>query len=104
MIAICPRPVPTSTTSPRFSCLPTAAKPDLGVITGDFVCHSQKFLDELHTVISSIEAPTICVLGNHDHWSGADEVERTLVNARALVLRNQHTVVHVRHQALQVVG
>jgi len=81
-----------------------AAKPDLVVITGDFVCHSQKFLDELHTVISSIEAPTICVLGNHDHWSGADEVERTLVNARALVLRNQHTVVHVRHQALQVVG
>jgi hypothetical protein len=68
------------------------------------VCHSQKFLDELHTVISSIEAPTICVLGNHDHWSGADEVERTLVSARALVLRNQHTVVHVRHQPIQVVG
>ena len=33
-----------------------AAKPDLCVITGDFVCHSQKFLDELYEVISAIEA------------------------------------------------
>jgi predicted MPP superfamily phosphohydrolase len=81
-----------------------AAKPDLCVITGDFVCHSQKFLDELYEVISAIEAPTICVLGNHDHWSGADEVEQTLTRARALVLRNQHTVIHVRHQRLQIVG
>ncbi len=80
------------------------AKPDLVVITGDFVCHSQKFLDELHYIISSIEAPCICVLGNHDHWSGADEVEQTLTRARALVLRNQHTVIHVRHQRMQIVG
>jgi predicted MPP superfamily phosphohydrolase len=81
-----------------------AARPDLVVITGDFVCHSQKFLDELHTVISAIEAPCICVLGNHDHWSGADEVEATLVRARALVLRNQNTIIHVRHQRMQIVG
>ncbi len=81
-----------------------AAEPDLVVITGDFVCHSQKFLDELGEVIGAIQAPTICVLGNHDHWSGSDEVEETLVRARALVLRNQNTVVHVRHQRLQIVG
>ena len=81
-----------------------AAMPDLVVITGDFVCHSQKFLDELYTVINAIAAPCICVLGNHDYWSGADEVQETLERAGALVLRNQHTVVHVRHQALQVVG
>ncbi len=84
--------------------LTNAAKPDLVVITGDFVCHSQKFLDELHAVISAIEAPCICVLGNHDHWSGADEVAATLTRARALVLRNQHTILHVRHQRIQIVG
>jgi hypothetical protein len=81
-----------------------AAKPDLVVITGDFVCHSQKFLDELGSVVGALEAPTVCVLGNHDHWSGSDEVEQTLVRARALVLRNQNTIVHVRHQRLQIVG
>jgi predicted MPP superfamily phosphohydrolase len=81
-----------------------AANPDLVVITGDFVCHSQRYLDELYEVISGIEAPTICVLGNHDYWSGADEVARTLERARALVLRNQNTVIHVRHQRMQIVG
>lgn len=81
-----------------------AAKPDLVVITGDFVCHSQKFLDELHEVVASIEAPCVCVLGNHDYWSGADEVAHTLERARALVLRNQNTVLHVRHQGIQIVG
>jgi predicted MPP superfamily phosphohydrolase len=81
-----------------------AAKPDLVVITGDFVCHSQKFLDELHAIVSAIESPVICVLGNHDYWSGAEEVEATLVRARALVLRNQNTILHVRHQSLQIVG
>jgi len=81
-----------------------ATRPDLVVITGDFVCHSQKFLDELGAVISAIEAPCICVLGNHDHWSGADEVEATLTRARALVLRNQNTIIHVRHQRIQIVG
>ena len=36
-----------------------AAKPDLVVITGDFVCHSQKFLDELHTVIKVTRDPSV---------------------------------------------
>ncbi len=80
------------------------AKPDLVVITGDFVCHSLKFLGELEQVIAAIEAPCVCVLGNHDHWADADEVERALLRARALVLRNQNTVVHVRHQRLQIIG
>jgi predicted MPP superfamily phosphohydrolase len=81
-----------------------AARPDLVVITGDFVCHSQKFLDELYEIVSAIEAPCICVLGNHDYWAGADEVAHTLERARALVLRNQSTVFHVRHQRMQIVG
>jgi len=44
------------------------------------------------------------VLGNHDHWSGADEVKRTLVRAGAEVLSNQHTILTVRHQRIQLVG
>lgn len=81
-----------------------AARPDLVVITGDFVCHSQKFLDELEHVLRLFAAPTICVLGNHDHWSGADEVARTIARAGATLLRNQWTRVELRGQALQIVG
>ncbi|HSQ65246.1 MAG TPA: metallophosphoesterase [Polyangiaceae bacterium] len=81
-----------------------AAKPDFVFITGDFVCHSQRFLDQLETIIAAFTSPVVCVLGNHDHWSGADEVRHSLQRAGALVLDNQHTTLQVRHQRLQVVG
>jgi len=78
--------------------------PDLVVITGDFVCHSQLYLDQLEEVISGFGAPVICVMGNHDHWSGAEEVRRALRRSGAEVLDNRHTVITLRHQRLQVVG
>jgi predicted MPP superfamily phosphohydrolase len=84
--------------------LTNAAKPDLVVITGDFVCHSQLFLDQLVDVLASIEAPTIGVLGNHDYWSGADEVARALKRAGVELLKNQNTVVELRKQRIQIVG
>lgn len=81
-----------------------AESPDLVVITGDFVCHSQLYLDQLVETLSRITAPTIAVLGNHDYWSGADEVSWALDRARVLVLKNAHTTLTLRGQQLQVVG
>jgi predicted MPP superfamily phosphohydrolase len=79
-------------------------KADLVVMTGDFVCHSQEYLDALEEIVGSIKAPVIGVLGNHDHWSGAAEVRRALRRARVEVLDNAHTIVTIRGQRLQVVG
>jgi predicted MPP superfamily phosphohydrolase len=79
-------------------------QPDLIVITGDFVCHSQLYLDQLEEVVSGFGAPVVCVLGNHDHWSGADEVRCSLRRAGAEVLDNAWTTVTLRHQRLQLVG
>jgi predicted MPP superfamily phosphohydrolase len=79
-------------------------RPDLVVITGDFVCHSQKFLDALRAVISSIQAPVYCVLGNHDYWSGAEEVRQSLRRAGAEVLRNDVSTITIRGQKLQILG
>jgi predicted MPP superfamily phosphohydrolase len=84
--------------------LTNAAEPDLVVITGDFVCHSQLYLDALTEVVSRFDAPVVCSLGNHDYWSGAGEVRRALDRAGALVLDNAHTVLEIRHQRLSVVG
>jgi predicted MPP superfamily phosphohydrolase len=84
--------------------LTNAQHPDLVVITGDFVCHSQLYLDQLTEIIRSFHAPVIGVLGNHDYWAGADEVRLALERSGALVLRNQHTTVTMRHQRLQIVG
>ncbi len=79
-------------------------RPDLVVITGDFVCHSLLFLEQLEAVIRGFEAPVIGVLGNHDHWSGAAEVARVLRRAGALVLENQNTTVNFGKGPLQIVG
>lgn len=80
------------------------AMPDFVAITGDFVCHSQKFLDALRAVISAIRAPVFAVLGNHDHWSGAPEVRAALRRAGAEVLDNVVTTFTVRGQRMQILG
>ncbi len=84
--------------------LTNAQEPDLVALTGDFVCHSQLYLDQLEEIVRGFAAPVVCVMGNHDHWSGADEVRRVLRRAGAEVLDNRHTVITLRHQRLQVVG
>ena len=81
-----------------------AEKPDLVVLTGDFVCHSQLYLDQVTDVVRAFEAPVIAVLGNHDHWSGADEVQHALERGGVEVLRNRHTIITLRGERLQVVG
>ena len=73
-------------------------------ITGDFVCHSQLWLDALAELIARYHAPVVCVLGNHDHWSGGEEVRRTLLRAGAGVLDNVHTTITLRGERLQLVG
>jgi predicted MPP superfamily phosphohydrolase len=81
-----------------------AGQPDVVVITGDFVCHSQVYLDDLTDVVSKIEAPVFASLGNHDHWAGAESVRKALVKGGAEVLDNVHTTLEVGHQRLQLVG
>jgi uncharacterized protein len=81
-----------------------AERPHLVAITGDFVCHSQRYLGDLEETIRTFDAPVVAVLGNHDHWSGAPEVTRALRRAGALVLSNQSTVLDIAGQRLQVVG
>ena len=84
--------------------LTNAEQPDLVVITGDFVCHSQLYLDQLVELVRAFRAPVIGVLGNHDHWAGADEVAAALRRGGVEVLRNDSTIITIRQQHLQIVG
>jgi predicted MPP superfamily phosphohydrolase len=79
-------------------------RPDLVVITGDFVCHSQEYLDALEELMSRIDAPVYGVLGNHDYWSGATEVRRALRRGGVELLDNANTIVTVKGQRFQLVG
>jgi hypothetical protein len=80
------------------------SKPDVVVITGDFVCHSQLYLDDLTSLLRSIEAPVYAVLGNHDHWAGGAEVKRAILRGGAELLENRFTVFESRGEKLQIVG
>ena len=84
--------------------LVNAQKPDLVLMTGDFVCHSQLYLDQLAHLMSGFHAPVVAVLGNHDYWAGAEEVCLALRRAGVEVLRNQHLTLKVRGQSVQIVG
>jgi hypothetical protein len=84
--------------------LANAQKPDLVCLTGDFVCHSQLYLDQLTDLMKRFAAPVVAVLGNHDYWAGAGEVRAALARGGAEVLANQHTTLNVRGQRLQIVG
>jgi predicted phosphodiesterase len=84
--------------------LANAQHPDLIVITGDFVCHSQLYLDQLTSLMREFKAPVIGVLGNHDYWAGAGEVRHALQRGGVEMLANNHTTITLRHQRLQVVG
>jgi uncharacterized protein len=84
--------------------LANEGNPDMVVITGDFVCHSNLYIDAMVEALSTIRAPTFAVLGNHDHWSGSSEVRRGLRKAGVELLDNANTTITLNHQKLQVLG
>jgi len=79
-------------------------KPDLVVITGDFVCHSHAFLEDLTATLKAFDAPVFAVLGNHDYWAGAPGVRQAIRRAGVELLSNQNTIITLRGQKLQIVG
>ena len=81
-----------------------ALAPDLVALTGDFVCHSLRYLPLLQRVVASFSAPVVAVLGNHDHHCGASAVRGALEQGGARVLDNAWTCLEIRGEHLQVVG
>ncbi len=81
-----------------------AARPDMLLMTGDFVCYSPKFVGRLAELTRGIEVPTYCVLGNHDYWTDGAGVRRALERNGLAVLRNGHSEIQLKHAPLTVVG
>lgn len=81
-----------------------ALRPDLVLLTGDYVGYGLAYLGDVEELLGQLRAPTVGVLGNHDHWAGASAVRAALRRAGVEVLSNATTVVEVAGQAVQVVG
>ncbi len=68
-----------------------ALKPDLIVITGDFVTTSAEAIQDMEPLLGGLNARDgiFCTLGNHDHWSNAGVVRKGIRKSGATLLHNQ---------------
>jgi len=72
--------------------LVNAQQPDCVVMTGDFVSYVvEQVSGGMVASLRRLDAPdgVLAILGNHDHWMGAERVAGILQQAGVVVLRNQ---------------
>jgi predicted MPP superfamily phosphohydrolase len=66
-------------------------KPDMFVLTGDFVSHEPEYIAPVAEVLGNLKSEfgTFACLGNHDHWTDAQAVTNLLRAANIKVLINE---------------
>ncbi|RPI87733.1 MAG: metallophosphoesterase [Chloroflexi bacterium] len=81
--------------------------PDLIAITGDFVTYeSTSHMDWLAVELGKLKAQdgVFAVLGNHDHWSGADQVRKGLKDGGVIELQNSYHTLTRGEAVLHIAG
>ena len=82
-------------------------KPDLIVLTGDYITRSTKFMRSCAQSLAPLSAPygKLAVLGNHDYWTDAEEVTRELTDTAGLqVLKNRSVLIFDGDAAITIAG
>jgi predicted MPP superfamily phosphohydrolase len=81
-------------------------KPDLVVLTGDYVDEDMTNLTECAAALGKLAAPlgVYAVLGNHDYEVGAEEVAQALAAQGMNLLRNARTALGRGERKLWLVG
>jgi predicted MPP superfamily phosphohydrolase len=81
------------------------AKPDLILLTGDYVCWKRSEVAQAEEQLAGLQAPRVlAVLGNHDYFVWGAGVRAGLERNGYEVLRNQTTIASVRGAPLTLVG
>jgi predicted MPP superfamily phosphohydrolase len=81
-----------------------AFQPDLVVLTGDYLSRERSGVGLVREQLGGLRAPTVAVLGNHDHWVDPRGAARALAAHGYAVLRNQNTSLTLRGAPFTVVG
>lgn len=79
-------------------------KPDVVILTGDYVTHSSDPLPRVPLVLADLKAPTFVILGNHDHYVDAKRIRSGFERIGYTVLQNEHTVTRLKGAPLTVLG
>ena len=90
----------------RAVAMANLARPDVIVLTGDYLCYSPKHVPLMGEALSGLQASTavVATLGNHDHWTDATGCAAALKRNGYDVLRNQNLTVRARGADLTLVG
>ncbi len=82
-------------------------RPDLFVLTGDYVSNSIVFLSGCLEEMARVRARcgTFATLGNHEHWvAGVKELREIFERHRITLLQNEHRVIPTDQGAFAVAG
>jgi hypothetical protein len=91
----------------RYADQVIALKPDLFVLTGDYITNSIAFLPECLEEMARVSARygTFATLGNHDHWyARPNDLTAIFRQYRIPLLRNAHRVIHTPEGSFAVAG
>jgi hypothetical protein len=91
----------------KFVEIANALKPDLTVLTGDFVTWDPATQQAVVEALSGLTAPfgVFGCLGNHDAWTGVqDSITRLFGRAGISILRHQRVAVATRGESLNLMG
>lgn len=81
-------------------------KPDMFVLTGDYVSHERKYVAPVADVLGRLRAEfgTHACLGNHDHWTDPELVTKCFRGAGINVMVNEGFRMTVRDAAIWLAG
>lgn len=79
-------------------------KPDLVVLTGDFVTTRFDPVRRVPELLEPIAAPAVAILGNHDHWTYPKQLVEGLEKVDIAVLQNRNTTTRLKGADFTVIG
>jgi predicted MPP superfamily phosphohydrolase len=86
--------------------LANSLRPDLIVVTGDFVSVARRYVEPAVSISRELSAPlgVFAVLGNHDFWVAPRMIASRLREAGIVVLRNESAVIFRGGARLHIAG
>lgn len=81
-------------------------KPDMFVLTGDYVSHESEYIEPVAEALGKLESEfgTFACLGNHDHWTDADLVTDSFRRAGISVFINEGARLEARGASFWLAG
>lgn len=81
-------------------------KPDLCVLTGDYVSHESEYIAPVAAALAKLKSKhgTFACLGNHDHWTDADLVTHLFRGEGITMLINEGLRLETRRGSFWIAG